>query len=183
MRQKETVDPARVGVGGSGPSAEAVTIPGVLLDFLERASLAFAGTRTADLVPHLHRVNGWRVGPDRRTITFLVREGYSPHLLESLEDNGEIALTVEEIGPHETYQFKGRFLDAGSPDDDEDRHAFERARDRYVGAVSRLFGFPEEKVRRHFRRPEIAVRFEVREIFVQTPGPGAGKRLVPPESA
>jgi hypothetical protein len=29
-------------------------------------------------------------------------------------------------------------------------------------------------------RPALAVEFEVREIFMQTPGPGAGTRLVPP---
>jgi hypothetical protein len=158
-------------------------IPGVLLDFLERASCAIAGTRTADLVPHLHRVSGWRVGPDRRTITCLVAEGFTTHLLDSLADNGEFTVTIEEIGPHETYQFKGRFLDARAPDDDEDRHAFERARDRYVRTVTRLFGFPEDQCLRYFRRPELAVRFEVREIFLQTPGPGAGKRLVPQEDA
>jgi hypothetical protein len=168
---------------GRAPSAEAVAIPGVILTFLERASFALAGTRTADLVPHFHRVTGWRVGPDRRTMTVLVSEGFTEHLLDSLEDNGEIALAIEEIGPHETYQFKGRFLDSRPPDDEEDRHAFERNRERYVRVVHSMYGFPEEAVRAYFRRPAVAVRFEVREIFLQTPGPGAGRRLVPPERA
>ena len=31
--------------------------------------------------------------------------------------------------------------------------------------------------------PALAVEFEVSEIFVQTPGPGAGARIVPPAEA
>jgi len=169
------------GTEASTPSAAAATIPGVLLDFLDRASGAIAGTRTADLVPHFHRVSGWWVGTDRRTITCLVGDRFTPHLAESVEGNGEFALTVTEIGPHETYQFKGRLLDTRPVDDDEDRHAFERVRERFVRALVTLFGYEEDTCRRYVPVPAIAVRFEVREIFVQTPGPGAGHRLVPPE--
>ena len=45
-----------------------VTIPGILLKFLERASLAFAGTRDRDRVPHFHWVAGWSVEPDRASV-------------------------------------------------------------------------------------------------------------------
>jgi hypothetical protein len=31
--------------------------------------------------------------------------------------------------------------------------------------------------------PALAVEFDVREIYDQTPGPGAGRRLVPAEPA
>ena len=182
MRTKQgSIGPEVAGTGSPGPSEEAVTIPGVLLNFLDRASAAIAATRNTDLIPYIHQVVAWHVGADRRTITCLVSKAFTPNLVESLEDNGEFAVTIEEIGPHETYQFKGRFLDARAVDDGEDRHAFERVRERYVRAVVAFTGFPEERVRTFIRTPDIAVRFEVREIFVQTPGPGAGTRLVPRE--
>ena len=31
-------------------------------------------------------------------------------MLEALRDNGPIAITFEEVGTHETYQVKGRYL-------------------------------------------------------------------------
>ena len=49
------------------------------------------------------------VGADGRTLTAIIAEQSTDHLVESLEDNGEFALTVEEFPSHETYQFKGRY--------------------------------------------------------------------------
>ena len=90
-------------------------IPGRLVRFLDQyANLAFAGTRDAALVPYGHKISGWRVGADRCSLTAIVARGFTPHLVESVHDNGEFALTVEEFPSHETYQFKGRYLPASA---------------------------------------------------------------------
>jgi hypothetical protein len=163
------------------PSAsQAVVLPGVIVDFLDRATVALAATRDADLVPHIHRVAGWRVAPDRRGLTCLVDEEHTFHLRSDLEDNGRFAVTIEEIGPHETYQFKGRVV-ALSPPDEEDRLAASRMRERFTKIIALLYGINEETCVAHLRDPTVAVRFQVEEIFLQTPGPGAGRRIVPPE--
>lgn len=162
--------------------AAAVTIPGILVDFLERATGAVGGTRSADLVPHVHRVGGWRIAPDRRSLTCLIAEAFTRHLRSDLEDNGRFTVTIEEIGPHETYQFKGRCLELGAPDA-EDRMACERTRERFAKVIALLFGVDEESCRTRQPDPTVAVRFAVEEIYLQTPGPGAGRRLVPPEAA
>ena len=39
---------------------------------------------------------------------------------------------------------------------------------------------PEEVLNAFIARPSLAVEFEVLEIYLQTPGPGAGSRLIPP---
>ncbi len=157
-----------------------VQIPGVIVQFLSQATIGMAGTRDASLVPRIRRVSGWRVEPDQETIACTIPEGYTGGLLESLRDNGEFTLTVEEIGPHETYQFKGTYVDAG-PCTAPDLSAFEGLRDRFGSVVHSLYGIPEKACRAYIARPSVTVRFRVREIFVQTPGPGAGRRLVPAE--
>ena len=43
-------------------------------------------------------------------MTILVPDEFLEKLLESLKENGELAITVEEFPSHETYQFKGRYL-------------------------------------------------------------------------
>jgi hypothetical protein len=155
-------------------------IPGKIVRFLEQsANVAFAGTRDGNLVPRGHRVSGWDVGSDGRTLTALLSEPLTGDLLESLEGNGQFALTVEEFPSHETYQFKGRYL-RHRPAQPEDLQRVDRIRDRFVKGLRRAYAdAPEDMLRAFVNRPVVAVEFEVREIYLQTPGPGAGTQLAP----
>jgi hypothetical protein len=159
----------------------AITIPGRILRFLEQhANVAFAGTRDRDLVPYGHRVSGWLVEPGGQSMTAFVSEHSTEKLVESLQDNGEFALTVEEFPSHETYQFKGGYLRHRSVQP-ADVQVVDRIRDRFLKNVRHIYGdAPEPLLNAFIQAPALAVEFEVREIFVQTPGPGAGARLVPP---
>ena len=156
-------------------------IPGKILRFLEQyANVAFAGTRDRDLVPYGHRVCGWRVGADQRTMTAFIPEEFRPKLMESLRENGELAVTVEEFPSHETYQFKGRYI--------RDRHVLpddveivDRIRRRFVRSLRPIMAdAPEEVLNAFIAKPSLAIEFEVLEVYLQTPGPGAGSRLIPP---
>jgi hypothetical protein len=157
-----------------------IVIPGRIVRFLEQcANVAFAGTRDSNLVPHGHRVSGWDVGPGGRTLTALLSAPVTSDLFESLQDNGQFALTVEEFPSHETYQFKGGYL-RHRPAQPEDLVCVDRIRDRFVKGLRHAFAdAPDEMLRAFVDRPGLAVEFEVREIYVQTPGPGAGARLAP----
>jgi hypothetical protein len=161
-----------------------VTIPGVLRRFLERASIAYAGSRSRELVPHFHWVCGWLVEPDQTSIAFLVSEPFGERLLQDTAECPRLALTVEHIGPHETYQFKGAFAGTRPPGEAE-RAAFEACRERAIRditAIETRFDFPRETLARYYGEPALVVLLRVEEVFLQTPGPGAGRRLVPPEA-
>ena len=156
-------------------------IPGKLVRFLEQyANVAFAGIRDRELVPFGHRVCGWRVGSDLRTMTILLPDQFTSRLLEWLQQNGELALTVEQFPSHETYQFKGRYLrhrEAGH----DDVEAADRVRGRFVKSLRPIYvDQPDDVLKAFVLSPALAVDFEVSEIYLQTPGPGAGTRLVPP---
>lgn len=155
-------------------------IPRVIVDFVNRATVAMVGTRDQDLVPHVHRVSGWMVGPDRKTMTCLVAEGFTEALGSSLEDNGQLALTICEVPSHETYQFKGNYVGSRSIEKG-DLEVYDGCRQRFVTFVCAFLGFEEDEARAFVPKPSVAVSFEVREVFVQTPGPAAGRRLVPME--
>jgi len=156
-------------------------IPGKILRFLEqRANVGFAGTRDVGLTPHGHRVSGWRVGADERTLTVLVPEGFTTGLVESLRENGQMAVTIEEFPSHETYQFKGSYLRHRAADD-ADQEVAGRVRQRFVRSVRPIYpGAPEAALQAFVQPAAVAIDVDVREIFLQTPGPGAGSRLVPP---
>ena len=163
---------------------EDVVIPGVLLRFLDRASIAYAGTRDHDLNPQLHWVCGWTAESDPASLSFFVTAPFEARLLRDVAQCPRVALTVESIGPHETYQFKGEFGGSRHPAP-SDLAAFDRCRRRFVRdvqAIETRFKFPPEMLERYLGVPALTVTLKVREIFLQTPGPGAGQRLVPPES-
>ena len=159
-------------------------IPERLVQFLEqRANVAFAGTRNRELVPRGHRISGWSIGADGRTLTAFTPEPLTADVLESLQTNGELALTVEALPAHETYQFKGRYV-SHRPARGEDFPIVDRIRQRFIKNMRTVFpALPERIVGAFTSEPIFALEFEVREIFVQTPGPGAGARIVPPAQA
>jgi hypothetical protein len=157
-------------------------IPEKIARFLEqRANVAFAGTRNRDLVPFGHRVSGWCIGADGRSLTAFIPEPAG--LVESLQENGELALTVEAFPAHETYQFKGRYV-SHRPAHREDLAIVDRIRERFMKNMRTVFPMLPEGIAGAFTsKPALAVEFEVSEIYVQTPGPGAGARIVPPAEA
>ena len=155
-------------------------IPGKIVRFLEQyANVAFAGTRDRDLVPYGHKVCGWRVGADQRTMIAFIPQESTPGLVESLQQNGELAVTVEEFPSHETYQFKGRYLRDRALQQ-EDVEMVDRIRRRFVRSLGPIYPDVSEDVLNAFvAKPSLAIEFEVLEIYLQTPGPAAGTRLVP----
>ena len=156
-------------------------IPGKIASFLEqRANVATCATRDKDLVPHAHRVSGWRVGPERETLDCFVPKEFTGHLVESLEDNGRIAVTIEEFPSHETYQFKGSYL-AHRPAAADDLAVHDQCRERFVRTVRTVLNLPDDVLRAYVLKPHLVVSFKVEEVYLQTPGPGAGSRIVPQE--
>src|SRR3972149_1406185 len=130
-------------------------IPEVIVLFLDRPLVASGGARDKGLVPHVHRVSGWRCSPDRKTITCLIPEAFTSDLMSSLEDNGQFALTVCEVPSHETYQFKGDYV-SSRPSNEGDVTDLEGGRGRFVEGVASLSGFPEEGCRAFVLEPSIA---------------------------
>ena len=160
-------------------------IPGKIARFLEQhANTALAGTRDRNLVPSGHRVSGWQIGTDGRTLIAFIPDPFAGPLVDALLDNGQIAITLEEIPVHETYQVKGRYL-SHRPVRPEDIEIANRTRERFVKSVAALYrnAALANLLRASIASPTVAVEIEVREVFVQTPGPGAGARIYPPPEA
>ena len=108
-------------------------IPGKIIRFLEeRASIGLAATRDGNLVPSGHRVAGWRIDAAGRVLTAFIPPSSEPRLVEALLDNGRIAVTFEEVGTHETYQIKGRYLSHRPVRPDGASTSPSRARERFA---------------------------------------------------
>jgi len=176
--------------GPEGACRESAMVPEKIATFLDGATVGFGATRDGKLVPQVYFVVGWSCAEDRQAITCLFPAGRDEKLISSLEDNGQFSFTVlgSTSGPrasnppnpgvdfHECYQFKGDYV-ASRPGNEGDLPLVRRKGEQFKALFQPLFGFSERACTARFRRPVLAVTFKVREIYDQTPGPGAGARI------
>ena len=151
-------------------------IPGKIIAFLQHASIGVAGTRDKNLTPHFHKVSGWWVDEDGETMGCLIPEQFTRDLVPSLEDNGQFALSVSQIGSHETYQFKGVYVDH-RPAGGSDTEVYEQCRHRFVEAVAIYFQqIPPDAARDYYLPPAMGLVSSPRNLPTDT---RSGRRQPP----
>jgi hypothetical protein len=152
-------------------------IPDRVVEVLHGPAVMVVGTRDATLKPAHTCAVGAVVHDDRRTVTFFVPESRSTRLLSNLRDNGRVAFGFGWVS-HEAYQLKGTYL-SSRPTTGEDVVRQEAYRKALLASVRQAY--PEEIARPlvlgFAYTPGVAVTFRVEEVFLQTPGPGAGTRM------
>jgi hypothetical protein len=152
-------------------------IPDRVVEVLRGPAVMSAGTRDAALRPAHVCVVGALAEADRRTITFFVPESRSARLLSDLRDNGRVAFSFG-LASHEAYQLKGTYV-SYRPTTEEDVRIQEEYRAKLFATFQHVY--PED-IAKPFAlgvayQPGVAVTFHVEEIYLQTPGPGAGTRM------
>lgn len=152
-------------------------IPDRVVEVLHGPAVMLVGTRDAGLRPAHTCAVGAVVHDDRRTVTFFVPESRSARLLSDLQDNGRIALDFGWVS-HEAYQLKGTYL-SSRPTTAEEVARQETYRAKLLAEARQAY--PDEIARPwalgFAYHPGVAVTFRVEEVFLQTPGPGAGTRM------
>jgi hypothetical protein len=152
-------------------------IPEDLVDFLESGISILVGTRDREMRPDAMRAVGARVSPGRDRITVFLPDASAERAAENLRDNGQIAVAFSRPIDHYSIQIKGRVEDL-RPAEDADRVVPDRYHAAYVEQLY-MVGLPRSLSQRMIVWPSLAVTFSVDDLFVQTPGPDAGKRLEP----
>ncbi len=94
--------------------------------------------------------------------------------MANLRDNGQMAVTAVCPADNRSAQIKGLWLGERRTDE-ADRAYLARYRDELTAVLGHV-GVPRSIWRRLLWWPCLALRMEVRETFVQTPGPSAGQR-------
>ena len=146
-----------------------------LAEFIESGVSMLVGTRDAALRPDVLRAVGALVGKDRESLTVFLNEQVAERAVANLRDNGKIALTCARPYDHRGIQVKGTMISLR-----EGVEADRVQQERYLaGFVEHLYivGLPRAVIRQLRIYPSVAVTFAAEDVFVQTPGPGAGRRL------
>ncbi len=133
------------------------------------------GTRDDDLQPAATRAAGARVSEDRRRVTLYLPSTASARAIANLERHPVVAVGIASPMDNVAIQMKGSCVDLHVATETE-----RSIPERYVTCQSELLsvlGLPRALTSRMIVWPAHAVTFSIEDIFVQTPGPGAGKRL------
>lgn len=173
LRLLHMANPPDAGPSSRPATGPLSTLPPDLFCLLEGAAVQHLVTRSATLAPSSVLAFGVRIEPDSPNVTVFVPARVAPFALQNLRDNGQMALTA--VGPVDVraVQIKGVWLGERRLDD-SDREFLLRYRDA-VTHVLNLVGVPRSRWRQVAWSPTVALRMEVREAYVQTPGPSAGK--------
>jgi hypothetical protein len=146
-----------------------------VVEFIESGVSILVGTRDAELSPACGRAMGARVDLERGVLTIYLPEATSARTLANLRDNAQIAVTFSRPMTHRSLQVKG-VCAAVRASGEADRVTQEQYRAGYAEQLL-VVGVPRAQSSRMTYWPSVAVDVAVRDLFVQTPGPGAGRRL------
>jgi hypothetical protein len=153
-------------------------IPDRVVEVLHGPAWIQIGSRDEALHPAHTVVVGAMVHADRQTVTVFVPTARSGRVLRDLTGNGRIALGVA-LASHEAYQLKGTYV-SSRPTDDADRARQQAHRAAMLESALEA-GYPEAIARPLVLgiayTPGVAITFRAEEVFLQTPGPGAGTPL------
>jgi len=133
-------------------------------------------TRDDDLTPEFARGWGPEVSADGRSLTLCVVAPQGSRMRANLERNGAVAVGFSPPTIARAVQVKGVASRVSEPEA-ADRERVERHVRSFVAEAERI-GAPTELSRRMFVATGlVTVELSIDEVFDQTPGPTAGRRL------
>jgi len=150
-------------------------IPQTIVDLLGTGVSVMVGTRDPSLMPECTRAWGIQVGPDRGTVTIFLSEKFAGRTIDNLRENGMIAVTCTRPTDHITCQLKGR-LRKIKPVTRAERNLSRKWHGEFMAEL-RAVGVPPNLSEAWIIEPTLAVEVVVTDVFDQTPGPGAGKKV------
>ncbi len=150
-------------------------IPEEVIESLQGGLSLLVASAGPDGRPACTRGVGLRIWPDRRHATLFLAAATAKPVSDQLLVRPLVAFVISRPSDYRTVQMKGTALAV------RDAPAADRA---FVSACVNAFaelvdglGVPSQIARRVAHWPCLAVDVEVSELFVQTPGPGAGAPL------
>ena len=149
-------------------------IPPQMIDLLETGVSVVVGTRDASLTPECTRAWGLHVKEDRKSITIFLTEAISGKTIQNLRENEQIAISCTRPTDHMACQLKGRARTI-RPASQRDRESKEHWQRAFMAELLAI-GVPASLCEAWITEPALAIDVDVSDVFLQTPGPGAGEK-------
>ena len=146
-----------------------------LAAFVRSGVAIVVATRDDDMTPEITRAWGADVVIDGASLTICVTAPPGSKTRANLEHNGAIAVNFTLPTTYRSAQMKGSVVDVHDPSPAELARV-ERHIELFVEQTEQV-GLSAAGARQLAERNLLAVTIAVRELYDQTPGPNAGKRM------
>ena len=144
--------------------------------FIESKVMIFVATRNEERRPMIGRGSGAWVDAATGNVALLVSSSQWPSMVAWAKAGMPIAITCVRPTDYQAYQIKGMIGSVRSADRDEERRG-----SRYVAAMLQQLGsLGVTRLQLSSTlsdRDLVYIAFRPRDLYVQTPGPAAGRRI------
>ena len=147
-------------------------IPSITLNALNSGLGHFGVALDGKYIRHIDTY-GAIISESKTNIICFIRSSESEDVMNILEKSPRVSYYVGMV-THEAYNFKGDFQNSFSLDANFLKIS-ENYRSSLIGVLSEL-GLDKEALEKKYNdAPDLGINFMVDKVFIQTPGPEAGK--------
>jgi hypothetical protein len=153
-----------------------MVIPEAHVEFLKLPLSFWLATSSLDNIPEPIKCTGIRFDPGSDVLTCFVPMKYALKGLEHVAENSLVSLVAVELHTYEGYQYKGQYFSHRECTPEE--VAFQRTYMAELTSILESFGYSGAGFfSAYFLPPFVAITFQVREVFDQSPKPGTGGQI------
>ena len=149
-------------------------IPDLTINALQEGLGHFGVSSSKNKTVHVDTL-GVKIDNIQSTLTCFVINSECKKVLQYLSETGRVSFFVGMIS-HEAYNFKGQFLSSKKLNN-EDLKISENYTNSVIDIITRVGLSKDAAVEKYGKVPDLGITFKVDKVYIQTPGPEAGKEI------
>ncbi len=149
-------------------------IPDLTINALQEGLGHFGVSSSKNKTVHVDTL-GVKIDNIQSTLTCFVINSECKKVLQYLSETGRVSFFVGMIS-HEAYNFKGQFLSSKKLNN-EDLKISEKYTNNVIDIITSVGLSKDAAVEKYGKVPDLGITFKVDKVYIQTPGPEAGKEI------
>ena len=151
-----------------------ILIPDLTINALQEGLGHFGVSSSKNKTVHVDTL-GVKIDNIQSTLTCFVINSECKKVLQYLSETGRVSFFVGMIS-HEAYNFKGQFLSSKKLNN-EDLKISEKYTNNVIDIITSVGLSKDAAVEKYGKVPDLGITFKVDKVYIQTPGPEAGKEI------
>ena len=149
-------------------------IPNVTINALEQGLGHFGVSSKNNKTVHVDTL-GVKIDKIKFTLTCFVINSECNKVLEYLNESGRISFFVGMIS-HEAYNLKGQYVSSEKLNN-SDLKISKNYTNKVIDIITSVGLSKEAALEKYGKVPDLGITFKVDKVYIQTPGPEAGKKI------
>ena len=149
-------------------------IPELTLNALKQGFGHFGVASKSNKTKHVDTL-GVRINTSESLITCFVINSECKEVLEYLNESGRISFFVGMIS-HEAYNLKGQYVSSEKLNN-SDLKISKNYTNNVIDIITSVGLSKEAALEKYGKVPDLGITFKVDKVYIQTPGPEAGKEI------